>query len=188
MQATFKQNVLFVHGMEVIPVGELEKRVDYNISTNRIVSMVSDSLPFLDVVHRLTSKHPMFWGAIYSVPSQPQPELYKLKIKSEEQERQVNIQKNLFMDHVAGLIASEQIVFKSGVFDEQILQHFTDMRRLRDHRFSEMRYKWVKSVKGVDHWFHSLCYLVCSSKLIQKSSCTGGLPMQSMMHKMKSRI
>ncbi len=190
LQGVLKNDVIFIHSPEVIPVGELEKRIDYNIKTQKILSIVSDSLPFLDVVHRLTNKHPMFWGAIYSVPAQPQPELYKLKIKDEEHVRQVNIQKNLFMDHVAGMIAAQQIVFKSGPFDEEIVQHFTDMRRMRDHRFSEMRYKWVKSVKGIDHWWHSLCYTVAASKLIQKTSNTGSLPMNLMLStfKLKNRI
>jgi len=181
MRGILKENVLFVYGMEVIPVGELENRVNYNIKTQKILSIVSDSLPFLDVVHRLATTNNQFWGSIYSVPNQPQPELYKIKIKDEEHVRQVNIQKNLFMDHVAGMIASEQIVFKSSPFDEQIVRHFTDMRRMRDHKFSELRYKWVKSAKGVDHWWHCLCYLVCASKLIHKSSRQGTLPMGSML-------
>jgi len=188
MQGSFTNGVIFVHNMEVIPVGNLERDVDFNIHSQKIISMVSDSLPFLDVVHRLTSKHPMFWGSIYSVPMQPQPELYKLKINEEDQVRQVNIQKNLFMDHVAGMIASQQIVFKSGPFDAEIVQHFTDMRRMRDHKFSELRYKWVKSVKGIDHWWHALVYLVCASKLFEKSYYTGGLPISSLLTTFKKKV
>ncbi len=188
MQGSFNNGVIFVHNMEVIPVSSIEKTVDYNIRSQKIISMVSDSLPFLDVIHKLTSKHPMFWGSIYSVPMQPQPELYKLKINEEDQVRQVNIQKNLFMDHVAGMIASQQIVFKSGPFDGEIVQHFTDMRRMRDHKFSELRYKWVKSVKGVDHWWHALVYLVCASKLFEKSYYTGGLPIGSLLTTFKKKV
>lgn len=181
LQGVLKDGVIFVHSPQEIPVGEIEREVDFNIKTQRIISMVADSLPFLDVIHKLTVRHPMFWGAVYSIPNQPQPELYKLKIKEEDQVRQVNIQKNLFMDHVAGMIASEQIVFKSSAFDEELLKHFTDMRRVRDHQFSEIRYKWIKSAKGVDHWWHALCYLVCASKLIQKMSVTGALPLSSVL-------
>ena len=180
LQGVLKGEQIFIHGAETIPVGELEERVSGNIERNKIASIVSDSLPFLDVVHRLAVKYPMFWGAVYSVPNMPQPELYKLKIKDEEHVRQVNIQKNLFMDHVAGMIASEQIIFKSSPFDETIVQHILDMRRVRDHRFSEMRYKWVKSKRGQDHFWHTLCYLVCASKLIQKVSA-GSLPMAQML-------
>lgn len=180
---SFNNGVLFVHSPEEIPVGELENRVNYNIQSNRILSMVSDSLPFLDVVHKLSNRHNFFWGAVYSVPRQPQPELYKLKMKDESDEnvRQVNIQKNMFMDHVAGLIASEQIVFKSSPYDEVIIKHLTDMRRMRDHTFSEMRYKWVKSAKGVDHFWHTLVYLVCASKLIEKARHSGGLSLSTLM-------
>lgn len=94
--------------------------------------------------------------------------------------RQMNIQKNMFMDHVAGMIAAEQIIFKSSPFDNEIIDHLRDMRRVRDHRFSEMRYKWVKSAKGVDHWWHTLCYLVAASKIIQKTNITT-MPMSAIM-------
>jgi len=185
MQATVTDNQLFIHSPENIPVGDLKNRVSSNITNNRVVSMVSDSLPFLDTVTTLTNLHAMFWGAIYSVPNQPQPELYKLKMREDVDDglgttRQINIQKNPFMDHVAGMIASEQIVFKSSPFDEEIVNHLMDMRRVRDHRFSEMRYKWIKSAKGVDHWWHTLCYLVAASKIIQKTN-SSFFPISSIM-------
>jgi hypothetical protein len=129
------------------------------------------------VIKTLTNLRPPYWGAVYSAPRQPQPELYKLKRVEAEGVRQVTIQKNAMFDHVAGMIASEQIVFKSGPFDGIILKHLTDMRRMRDMQFDEMRYKWVKSAKGTDHFFHTLIYLVTASKLIEKSSTQQGLPM-----------
>ncbi len=183
MKGILTNGKIFVERIETIPISELESRIDYNIATDGIVSMVADSLPFLDVIHRLSSKHPMFWGSIYSVPNQPQPELYKLKMKGEDDMnvRQVNIQKNLFMDHVAGLLAAEQIVFKSGPYDQLIVQHILDMRRVRDHRFSEMRYKWQKSARSEDHIFHSLVYLVCASKVITQGMNSGSLPMSTML-------
>jgi hypothetical protein len=186
MKGYLNGNQILVEDFEHIPVGELEKRVDYRIASDKLTAIVSDSLPFLDVVHKLTQKHPMFWGSVYSTPLQPQPELFKLKMNDEEGVRQANIQKNLFMDHVAGMIVSGQIVFKTSSMDEQITAHLTDMRRVRDHRFSEMRYKWIKSAKGVDHWWHTLCYLVCATKLIQKSSA-GALPLGQLVHSFKNR-
>ena len=183
MKGILSNGKIFVERIETIPISELESRINYNIATDGIISMVADSLPFLDVIHRLSSKHPMFWGSIYSVPNQPQPELYKLKMKGEDDMnvRQVNIQKNLFMDHVAGLLAAEQIVFKSGPYDQLIVQHILDMRRVRDHRFSEMRYKWQKSARSEDHIFHSLVYLVCASKVITQGMNSGSLPMSTML-------
>lgn len=188
LQGTLTDGLLHIHRPEVIEVSDIETNISINIATENIVSIVSDSLPFLDTVHRLSVKHAQFWGAVYSVPKQPQPELFKIKIRTEEMVRQVNIQKNLFMDHVAALIASHQIVFHSSAFDEQLVRHFTDMRRVRDHQFSEMRYKWVKSVKGVDHWWHALCYLVCASKLIERAASTSCLPMESMLKSFRVRV
>lgn len=175
MKGILNRGIIFVDFFDMIPVGELEHRVTSNLATGKVASAVSDSLPFLDTVHKLTLAHPMFWGAIYNVPKQPEPQLFKLKLKEEDNVRQVSIQKNLFMDHVAGMIATGQIVFKHSQFNDAIVQHFLDMRRIRDHQFKDVRYQWVKSREGIDHWWHALCYLVCASKIIMKSSTGSGL-------------
>ncbi len=186
MQGVMTDGIVYVHGYQQIGVNDVRKELQMKIAMEKLVSIVGDSLPFLDITHQLTVKHSQYWGAVYNVPRQPQPELFKLKIKKEEQVRQVSIQKNLFMDHVAGMIAEKQIVFKAGEFDESLIQHFTDMRRVRDHQFSEMRYKWIKSAKGVDHWWHALCYLICASKVIQKTSNTTSLPTGILMSTFKN--
>lgn len=188
MKGIFKDNIIYVTDYEEIELPNLEHHITHSIISDRLVSVVSDSLPFLDVVHRLANKHPMFWGAVYSVPTQPRPELYKLKVNSEEQVRQIDIQKNLMMDHVASLIVNGQIKFKSSPFDAQLLKHFMDMRRVRDHRYSDLRYKWMKSNKGVDHWWHALIYLVSATKIFTKTANSAQVPMEIMLQRFKQKV
>ena len=98
--------------------------------------------------------------------------------------RQITINKNPFFDYTAGLLQSEQLKFKSGPYDLQVLNHILDMRRIRDHRYAEMRYRWVKSKKGADHFFRAINYGVAAFKLIDTISTASILP-RVLLHKVK---
>lgn len=168
-----RDDVIFVDHIDLIPVGRLQSTVCEKFEQGRIVSMVSDSLPYQDTVFQLTEKFAQFWGAVYLNPVNPSPELYRLKIDKEEGVRQVNIQKNLMFDRMVDMLMNEKIIFKSGPHDEALLKHLGDMRKVRDYRYVEEKYTWVKSSKGEDHLFHTLAYLVTASRLVTKGIHTG---------------
>ena len=172
MSGVVTQNVLYVDHIQIIPVESLEYEVNNLIKMQNISCIVSDSLPFLDTVHKLSIKNPQFWPAIYTAPVNPQPELYKLKSNDAESVRQININKNSFFDHTAGMLMSAQIVFNRGPFDDKLVKHIGDMRRVRDYRFQDVRYTWIKSNAGKsggsaeDHLWHTLNYFVAASKIL----------------------
>lgn len=196
-------NDLIIHSPEIIPLGMVPE-MTLNLmeglegSKFRISAGVVDSLPYTDTVNKLVTRHPQIWSAIYTVPVQPKPELYWLKTEKEEEEgqhqrfekldnykvRQITINKNPFFDYAAGLLQSEQMRFKSSTYDLQVLNHILDLRRVRDHRYSEMIYKWVKSRKGADHFFHAVIYGIAALKLIDTVSTTVCLP-RVLLHKIK---
>lgn len=187
------QGQIIIHTPEVIPLSSVEQETTNLLAgvatVPRIGAGVVDSLPYTDTVNRVVSRHPQVWSAVYYVPVQPKPELYWLKVDSpgEAEEarrrdrllaaaggtgldeyavRQVTLNKNPFFDYAAGLLQSGQVIFQSGPYDAQIISHISDMRRVRDHRFADLRYKWVKSRKGNDHFFHSIIYGITALKLI----------------------
>ena len=168
MEGVLTPTLIFVDVVRLLGIGELETEVNMAINLNRIVSIVSDAQPLLDLVNRFSNKHPMFWPAYYLDPVKPMPEMYKLQINSEERVRQININKNLVFDSMAEALMTGQIVFRHSEYDQLIINHIGDLRRVRDHRYSELRYKWQKSQKGVDHLFHTLCYLFMASKIIRQ--------------------
>jgi hypothetical protein len=188
-------NHIIVHSPEIIPLSLIPETVkglfQGGISNQHITSMVVDSLPYTDTVNKLLTSHPQAWSALYTVPMQPKPELYWLKTEDEPESnnsnnlttriadykvRQITINKNPFFDYAAGLLQSEQLKFKSGTYDLQVLNHILDMRRVRDYRYSEIRFKWVKSKKGADHFFHAIIYAISALKLIDTAAGSVLLP------------
>jgi hypothetical protein len=196
-------NHIIIHSPEVIPlqmIPEVMQELFHGPGNMHIASMVVDSQPYTDTVNKLVTEHPQVWSAIYTVPVQPKPELYWLKTEEEPEDadnpykianrvvdykvRQITINKNPFFDYTAGLLQSEQVKFKSGPYDLQILNHILDMRRVRDHRYSDIRYKWVKSKKGADHFFHTINYGVAAFKLIDTANAAVILP-RVLLHTVK---
>jgi hypothetical protein len=127
---------------------------------------VLDSQPYTDLVYKYIKKYPRLFSAIYVSPTTPIPEMYKLKMTDKHNElvRQITINKNMAMDAFAGSL-QDFYTFQTSPMDAAILKHFTDMRRVRDYRFNEMIYKWVKSSKGEDHFWHTGMYLFMATKL-----------------------
>jgi len=196
-------NHIIVHSPEIIPLELIPEEMQdlfHGPSSRHIASLVVDSQPYTDTVNKLVTLHPQVWSALYSVPVQPKPELYWLKTEEEPEDannpykianrvadykvRQITINKNPFFDYTAGLLQSEQLKFKSGPYDLQVLNHVLDMRRIRDHRYSDMRYKWVKSKKGADHFFHAINYGIAAFKLIDTINSTVILP-RVLLHRIK---
>ncbi len=170
---------LIVTEARTVELGELREWVPSKIKRDNLAGLVSDAMPFLDLVVYWTGVDGRFWSAIYRDPVNVEVELYKVKVKGDTGDglgeiRRVQIQKNLFFDHMAGLMMDSGIIFEDGPWRQTMIEHFTDMRRIRDHRYSEVRYRWVKSRKGVDHWWHSLCYLCVCAKMVRGGILGGG--------------
>lgn len=161
---------IFVDTINLLDVEQLETEVSSSINLRSIASIVSDALPFLPLIHRWCNRHPQLWPAYYVDPIKPMPELYKLKTNTEEVVRQVSINKNLMFDSLAEALMTGAIVFRHSQYDSLLTQHIGAMRRVRDYKYAELRYKWVKPDKGEDHLWHTLCYLFMASKLIRQGT------------------
>ena len=160
--------VIFIDVIKLLDLEQLEGEVSLAIKMNSIASIVSDAMPFLDLIHRWCNRHSQLWPAYYVDPVKPMPEMYKLKANSEEKVRQININKGLVFDSLAEALMSGLIVFRHSEYDALLTQHIGSMRRVRDHKYAELRYKWVKPDKGQDHLWHTVCYLFMASKLVRQ--------------------
>lgn len=163
------RNDLSLHVVEanVVKLSEFEEFFEDYVRKTAFSAMVMDSQPYSDIVYRLVRKYPRLYSAIYVDPSVPIPELYKLKLvdKHNEVVRQVAINKNPAFDLMVNSMKSF-ISFSPTPFEGMIIQHFLDMRRVRDYSHSAAGvFKWVKSKGGEDHFWHTMLYLFIASKL-----------------------
>ena len=181
--------VIFIDVLRLIELDQLESEVDLVISLNRVASMVTDAMPFLDLVNRWCNRHPQMWPAYYVDPVKPMPEMYKLKINTDEKVRQISVNKSLVFDTLAEALMTGQIVFKHSEYDALLTQHIGAMRRVRDFRYSEPRYRWLKPNDKQDHLWHTVCYLFLASKLIRQGLGNSlSIPTSSLFSTFKMKV
>ena len=86
--------------------------------------------------------------------------------------RQLQINKNLFIDTYVNELMNGRFAFKSDQDDELVRGHHEAMRRVRDPKYVELRYQWVKAQgnKTSDHYFHSSLYAFAASRMMLSSS------------------
>jgi hypothetical protein len=181
-------STIHVEEAHVVKLGELEEFMEQKLRERFYVAGVADSQPYSDLIYRLVNKHPQLYSAIYISPTTPIPELFKLSIhdKYEQVVRQIAINKSPMMDLLNTTLGTH-FTFEPSPMQGIIIKHLLDMRRVRDYRFEEMIYQWIKSKNGDDHFFHTLVYLYTASKL-----ATAGLIQTSqipvMVHKFRGKM
>jgi hypothetical protein len=187
---------IFVDTIEVINLMDLEDFVSNFFLTKSTIAGVADSQPYTDLIYRMVAKHPRLYSAIYIDQVPAMLELFKLNItdKYGQTVRQMNINKNRMMDILASSL-DDFVTFSALANPQQqdvLVTHLTDMRRTRDYRFREANMKrWVKSVKGVDHFFHACTYLIAASKLALANASLGNsmsANIPTSVHKFKHRL
>lgn len=158
---------IHVDRAEYIRLAELEEFLIIFMHENPTVSAVMDSMPYTDLVYKLVRKHPRLFSAIYTDPVPQPPELYKLKMTDKHGElvRQINLTKNKVMQMLANSM-EDFITFEPTQYNNLIVEHITAMRRVRDYRYQEMVFRFIKPRDGQDHFFHALTYLYAASKLV----------------------
>lgn len=178
---------LHVDEAHVVKLAELEDFLKEQFSRTVFMAGVIDSQPYTDLVYRLVKHYPRLYSAIYVSPGTPIPELFKLKMTDKHGElvRQVSINKAPMMDLMANSLESF-ITFEPSPMEGIIVKHLLDMRRVRDYRFEEMIYQWIKSKTGEDHFFHTLTYFFTASKLAQ-ANLVSDVQIPIGIHKMRMK-
>jgi hypothetical protein len=180
--------------VDSVRLADLEQYIADFFQKYPVVSAVTDAQPYSDLVYRMVRKHPRLFSAIYVDPVPQPPQLYRLKLQDKHGElvRQVTITKNKLMDMMVNSL-EDFVTFEPTTQNNDIIAHLTAMRRVRDYRYEEMVYKWVKGRNKEDHYFHTLAYLYTASKLaladlsLSSGSALGGHNLVSSF-KLKSQV
>ena len=176
---------LYIHTRAPILLQNLEKELSQYISQYKCVAGVVDFMPYTDISTRCVKTYPNCWASLYADPTVATPELFKLKVKEDEAVgsiRLVTINKTLYMDNYVNELMEGKIIFSDGEDKPTVLAHHEAMRRIRNPKFSELRYQWVKpnGSKTQDHWMHSAIYCSVAARLMVKGTACA-LPLTSMV-------
>jgi len=186
---TVTQDRLFFHTLLRLPLKTLKEDVIAAISKFNCISGVIDFLPYSDIATSLVNTLPNAWSAIYVSPAIPMPELFKLQVKEDPafgNIRMAHINKTLMFDTFVGELMSHQIVWKASDEKATIKEHHESLRRIRDPKYAELRYTWIKpqGTKTQDHIVHASLYATVAARLMIKSAA-GSLPLSMMLTKFK---
>jgi hypothetical protein len=163
------ESILVVHA-ERVPIGMFKQRLmELSLQWN-VSIIVSDSQPYTETVMGLQPNMSNLWGAIY-IRSKTVA-LYDLKELEPEADtgkslvRQVNINRDKGFDAYMGAIRGGMVVFKSTQEQVEIVDHHTDMKRVKIFDAdNEIVFTWKKSPLGNDHYHHAGLYMYIASRM-----------------------
>lgn len=154
---------------EALPVTQLESRKAELKAQFPIRSTVMDSMPYFELLLRMQTSDYNMWGAYFS--TMKDLDLYRLKAKEDDEDkgqlyiRQIDINRNRAFDALLENIRAKNIHIKADESWERIVEHCTDMKRIRAFESDgESSYKWQKSSDKNDHFHHTLLYTWLASK------------------------
>jgi len=154
--------------LQIVNLPDIEEFLRNEIKKHYFACGVFDSQPYSDLTYKFIREHPQIFSAIYVDPAVPKPDLYTLVMsdKYSEEVRQININKNLAMGNLYEDL-QHIYTFEPCEHTQTMIKHFLDMRKVRDYEREHMTFRFVKSAKGQDHFWHSFCYLYLASRLAQ---------------------
>jgi len=162
-------DLVIIHS-ELCPLSRIEERRRRLKAKYRVLIEVIDGLPYTDIVLRFQSTDPNCWASIFSnikglgvwaIRAQEEDET-----KATARLRQINVNRNKGLDTVMEWVRGGRITFFESDQKDIIVDHIVDMKRVKQFTSNnELEFVWVKSKKGVDHYFFALLYLYLASKL-----------------------
>ena len=180
---------------ELVPLAKMRVRIPQLFAEKNIISGVSDSMPYTDLVSQLQDNIPSLFAALYTQTKGM--ELYSIRDRQEDETKalfglkQLNVKKNLGLDLAVAMIRAGKISFAPSTFhmQETIIRHFMDMKRINVKTLNDgEEFVWQKSAAGADHFFHSLLYLILANHIKGLSGGMAPLPMLVGKFKTKSNL
>ena len=180
---------------EKVPLQMLKERYKELRLQHRVRLSVIDSLPYTDMVLALQAIDQNLYASVYSQTKGV--ELFSIKKRDEDDERglqqlrQINVARDKTFDALMAYIRSGQFSVLHCPLDKEFVEHCTDMRRVKDWdvRTQEIKFKWIKSELGNDHFWFSLSYAFLAKHILGVSDTGGGgsIPLLSTF-KVKSNV
>lgn len=174
--------------IDLIPIHytQLEEELQRLIRIYRPVTIVSDSQPYVETIHRLQQKIHNLYGSVYITSKNLAP--FTVIDKAEDTQktilpvRQVNVNRNFSLNALMSDIRAGNIGIKEGLSEYgTFCNHLKDMKRAAssaaiftgDANTEADSYAWVKTT-GNDHYHHSLLYTHVASQMVHHLPQSGG--------------
>lgn len=187
-----------VIALHAIHYTNLEAELARHTARYRPASIVVDSMPYTETVHRLQRSHYNLYGSVYVTSKNLEP--FRVVDREEDKQeallqvRQVNVNRNPALSNLMADIRAGNI----GIIPMEELsnfrEHLKDMKRrpetksvfTGDGESSEAEsFTWVKT-SGNDHYHHSLLYCHLAAQLVHHLPSGGpSLPLFISSFKMK---
>ena len=165
---------------EKVPLQMLKERYKELRLQYRVRLSVIDSLPYTDMVLALQAIDQNLYASVYSQTKGI--ELFSIKKRDDDDERglqqlrQINVARDKTFDALMAYIRSGQFSILHCPLDDEFVEHCTDMRRVKDWdvRTQEIKFKWIKSELGNDHFWFALSYAFLAKHILGVSDGGGG--------------
>lgn len=165
---------------EKVPLMQLRERYKALRMQYRVRLSVIDSLPYTDLVMALQAIDQNLYASVYTQTKGT--ELFSVKKRDEDEDkgtqklRQINVNRDKTFDALMAFIRSGQFSVLHCPLDTEFVQHCTDMRRVKDWdtRTQEIKFKWIKSEQGDDHFWFSLSYAFLAKHILGVADGGGG--------------
>ena len=163
---------LLITYRERVPISQLEARKVALQREWRVLITVMDSQPMIATVQRMQQHDKNLYGAVYA--NTKGLESFKIKMfEGDEADGKlpihtVQINRDPGLDLLLGLFKERKVVIApvSQEDDEIYQKHLLDMKRVQvfdEHQ--ELKWQWVKSKEGNDHYHHTTFYLYIACQL-----------------------
>lgn len=162
-------DALTVLHTEAIPAHKVVDRVQQLVQQFRSRMVVVDRHPLTEAVYQIQSRIANSFAAIFTTSNSI--EMFRVSDKEENLEkgvsgmRQVNINKDVMMDVLMGLLRAGSVRKVSCPHDSDWVAQLQDNKRLRMFKNNEMRMTWVKTT-GNDHLHMAIGYALVASRIL----------------------
>ena len=181
--------LLVVH-TEKVHYTQFEERTRQLAVQYKIYCGVMDTLPYTDLVTRICSARPNWWGGIFSTSKTPTAFTLQTEKENKAEGKMalnlVKINRNAALDEVLGLIKSRKIAIQRQDNFEELKKQYTSLKRIQKfNKDNELTYVWEKTGNENDHYHFSLLYLYLAAQI---RGTSGGSGMVSAGFSLVSRI
>lgn len=171
---------------EKVPLQKAKERYCSLRLQYKVRVSVIDSLPYTDLVLGLQAIDQNLYASVYTQTKGT--ELFSIRKREEEEEkglqqlRQISVSRDRTLDALMSFLRSGLFSKFSDENDAEFVEHCTDMRRVKDWdmRSQEIRFRWIKSEQGADHFWFALSYAFLAKHILGVAGPGGGsLPLLS---------
>lgn len=162
-------SLLVVHA-EKVHYTMFEERTRELAVQYRVYCGVMDTMPYTDLVTRISKARPNWWGAIFTTSKIPVA--YVLQTEEEDISegkmtlRLVKVNRNIALDEVLSVIKSQKIAIQRNDQFEDFKKQMTSLKKIQKFtKDGELTYVWEKTGDENDHFHFSLLYLYLATQI-----------------------